>query len=156
MRYAAALVALFAWLVAAMPAPLSTSPNSRATAFVIAVATRDLRSARQGGQHVLAYERDETEATLSSSITEWLTQGDRRSLRLALADQETIFAFHWAAAQMPAQSQCFVDIDSEGCQQDLAYWLARVRNGDPRFISAYRQSQFRLGLPPLIVKDEGR
>ncbi|WP_125474301.1 hypothetical protein [Caballeronia humi] len=105
---------------------------------------------------MLAYERDETEATLSSSITEWLTQGDRRSLRLALADQETIFAFHWAAAQMPAQSQCFVDIDSEGCQQDLAYWLARVRNGDPRFISAYRQSQFRLGLPPLIVKDEGR
>jgi hypothetical protein len=101
MRYAAALVALFAWLVAAMAAPLSTSPNSRATAFVIAVATRDLRSARQGGQHVLAYERDETEATLSSSITEWLTQGDRRSLRLALADQETIFAFHWRRRRCP-------------------------------------------------------
>ncbi|ALE59047.1 hypothetical protein AC233_31685 [Burkholderia sp. HB1] len=38
---------------------------------------------------------EETEATLSSAITQWLTEGDRRSLRLALADQQTIFAFHW-------------------------------------------------------------
>lgn len=66
--------------------------------------------------------------------------------------QETIFALHWAAAQMPSQSPCFSHIDSDECQQELSYWLARVRNGDPRFISAYRHSQLRLGRPPLITR----
>ncbi|AXF12636.1 hypothetical protein CUJ91_32050 (plasmid) [Paraburkholderia graminis] len=155
MKYAAALVALFAWLGVTFGAPLGTSSSSRATAFVVAVATSDLRSARQGGQHVFAYTPEETEATLSSAITEWLTEGDKRSLRLALADRQTIFAFHWAAMQMPAESQCFADIDSDGCQKDLDYWLTRVRNSDSQFISAYRQSQMRLGLPPLITHNGG-
>jgi hypothetical protein len=131
------------------------SPDSRATKFVVAVATGDLRRAREGGAQAFAYAPDETEATLSSAVTQWLTRGDRRNLRLAFTDQATIFAFYWAATQMPAQSQCFIDIDSEECQQELGYWLARVRDGDPRFIAAYRRSQTRLGLPPVITrKDE--
>ncbi len=114
-----------------------------------------MRSAREGGTHAFAYAPDETEATLSSAITQWLTQGDRRNLRLALADQQTIFAFHWAATQMPVESQCFTDIDSDECQRELEYWLARMRNSDSRFIAAYRRSQMRLGLPPVITqKDE--
>jgi len=152
-KYAATLIALFVWLGVTAGAPLTTSSDARATAFVVAVATSDLRSAREGGQHVFAYTPEETEATLSSAIREWLRKGDRRGLRLALADQQTIFAFHWAALQMPADSQCFAVIDSDGCQEDLDYWLTRVRNGDPQFISAYRESQMRLGLPPLVTRN---
>ncbi|WP_250442028.1 hypothetical protein [Caballeronia sp. AZ1_KS37] len=151
-RHAVALVALSGWLGVAVTAPLSLSPEARATKFVVAVATSDLRSARAGGRHAFSYAPDETEATLSSAISQWLTQGDRRGLRLALADQETIFAFHWAATQMPARSLCFIDIDSDECQQELGYWLARVRNGDSRFIAAYRRAQMRLGLPPIITQ----
>ncbi|MFL9943269.1 hypothetical protein [Paraburkholderia graminis] len=45
---------------------------------------------------------EETEATLSSAITQWLTEGDRRSLRLALADQQTIFAFRFIGCDADA------------------------------------------------------
>jgi hypothetical protein len=154
MRYAAAscILALSMWLVGASAAPLNKQPNSQAIAFVVAVATSDLRSARGGGEHVFAYAPDESEATLSSAIKDWLSHGDKPRLRLAPADQATIFAFHWAATRMPAQSRCFMDIDSEECQQDLGYWLARVRDGDPEFVSAYRQAQMRLSLPPLATQ----
>lgn len=153
-RYAAAsiILVLSIWLVGASAAPLSKQPNSRAIAFVVAVATSDLRSAMRGGEHAFAYAPDESEATLSSAIKDWLSQGDKARLRLAPTDQATIFAFHWAATRMPPQSRCFMDIDSEECQQDLGYWLARVRNGDPEFVSAYRQAQMRLSLPPLATQ----
>ena len=57
-------------------APLNKQPNSQAIAFVVAVATSDLRSARGGGEHVFAYAPDESEATLSSAIKDRLSQGD--------------------------------------------------------------------------------
>ncbi len=41
----------------------------RATKLAVAVATGDLRSAREGGRHAFAYAPDEIEATLSSAIS---------------------------------------------------------------------------------------
>ncbi|BBP98123.1 hypothetical protein BSFA1_32520 [Burkholderia sp. SFA1] len=83
------------------------------------------------------------------AIRTWFASGKTDSLRLGLADRQTFFAFHWAAEQMPQDSECFSDIDSEGCAADLARWLSEVRSGNAKFSAAYREEQMRLGLPPL-------
>ncbi|MDR5833329.1 hypothetical protein [Caballeronia sp. LZ034LL] len=87
---------------------------------------------------------------MSSSIKKWLNDGEKESLQLGYADQETIFATYWAATQMRETSACFSDIERESCHADLGKWLTRVRAGDPRFIAAYEQSYVRLGLPQLV------
>jgi hypothetical protein len=50
--------------------------------------------------------------------------------------------------QMPANSRCFREIDNDDCERELAYWLGRVRDGDPQFVAAYRRDEIRLKLPP--------
>lgn len=122
--------------------------------FVVSIALSDFRETRHGAVRVFNYAPNETEQTLSSSIQRWLNEGDKTNLRLVYPDQETIFAAYWAATQMSATSPCFSRIESEGCQKELGYWLARVRTGDPRFIAAYEQSYVRLGLPPLVRQSD--
>jgi hypothetical protein len=87
---------------------------------------------------------------LDRAVRNWFARGDVSSLHLTLADRQTLFAFHWAAMQMPADSVCFSDIDSDRCEKELGYWLTKVRGSDPRFIAAYRQAEMRLNLPPAI------
>jgi hypothetical protein len=128
--------------------PLELTPDSQATEFVVQVTARDLHDARNGSEHVFTYAPDETEATLARAVRDWFAHGDASGLHLALTDRQTLFAFHWAAMQMPANSRCFREIDSDDCERSLAYWLARVRSGDPQFVSAYRSAEIRLKLPP--------
>ncbi|SAL87340.1 hypothetical protein AWB68_08368 [Caballeronia choica] len=147
-----AFILAVAIAISVQATPTTPALNSRATDFAVEVAARDFRSARKGNQHVFSYTENETEEALSRSLREWLTRGETRNMRMALTDRLTLFAFYWAALQMPADSLCFSDIDSQDCADELGYWLAQVRGGSPEFIAAYRAAELRLKLPPLAIK----
>ena len=109
-----AFILAVAIAISVQATPTTPALNSRATDFAVEVAARDFRSARKGNQHVFSYTENETEEALSRSLREWLTRGETRNMRMALTDRLTLFAFYWAALQMPADSLCFSDIDEPG------------------------------------------
>jgi hypothetical protein len=136
-----------------MLASASDTPHfQRATEFVVAVAVRDLNDSRSGKPHVFTHARDQTESALRASINRWLLGTDSAALVMTPIDRQTLFAFYWAAQRLPAESACFKDIGDASCEHDLGPWLREVQRDNPDFISAYRASQQRLGLPPVIVQ----
>lgn len=149
------LASVLASLLAQACASASASDmphHLRATEFVVAVAVRDLHASRSGEPHVFSYAPDQTEAALRASIQRWLAGDGAAMLELTPADRQTLFAFHWAAQRLPAESICFTEIADASCERDLAPWLDKVRRDNPDFVAAYRASQRRLGLPPIVVR----
>jgi hypothetical protein len=123
--------------------------DARASRFVTAVVLNDFHTAQAGGGYVFSYGRDDTDTTLTARLDRWFTGRYPHATGMGPDEKQTLYAFYWAAAMMPANSPCFAAMANDTCQAELSKWIARESGDDPRFVNAYESAREPLGLPPL-------
>jgi hypothetical protein len=129
--------------------------NTRALRFVTDLVLNDFHTAQAGGGYVFSYDREDTDDTLTASLARWFSGKDTQAIVMEPSEKRALFGFYWAASMMPATSPCFSAMFSamvnDACQDDLARWMAREADDDPRFVQAYEAARKPLGLPPLMA-----
>jgi hypothetical protein len=128
--------------------------DARASRFVTAVVLNDFHTAQAGGGYVFSYGRDDTDSTLAARLDRWFTGRDPHATGMGADERQTLYAFYWAAAMMPANSPCFTAMANDACRAELSKWIARESGDDPRFVDAYELARGPLGLPPLRRRAE--
>ncbi|GGD74209.1 hypothetical protein GCM10010985_30810 [Caballeronia grimmiae] len=118
---------------AAVAAQITEVPSSRLTELVIEVVTHDLHNARTRGKQVFSYESHDREDSIARGVRNWLRSGDESGLGLGLSARQNLVRLLLVGDADVCGGWCFDGLNSDEYANDLAYWLARVRAGDPRF-----------------------